>query len=135
MNIEDDADILVGYVATALENKAWDKARAKIVEYLHKYNNQYFNNLSPAELERLAILTEEMGEAQQAVGKILRHGYSSDNNGKNALTNREDLEKECGDVRHAMIRLCDADDLSKKAIHACADTKAILIEQYLHHQD
>ena len=42
MNIEDDADILVGYVATALENKAWDKARAKIVEYLHKYNNLKF---------------------------------------------------------------------------------------------
>ena len=43
MNIKDDADILVGYVATALDNKAWDKARAKIVEYLHKYNNEVSN--------------------------------------------------------------------------------------------
>ena len=44
MNIEDDADILVGYIATALDNKSWDKARAKIVEYLHKYNNEVDNS-------------------------------------------------------------------------------------------
>ena len=32
-----------------------------------------FNKLSDAETERLAILAEEMGEAQQAIGKIIRH--------------------------------------------------------------
>lgn len=36
-----------------------------------------FNGLSPAETERLALLSEEMGEVQQAIGKILRHGYES----------------------------------------------------------
>lgn len=34
-----------------------------------------FNDLSNAELERLALLLEELGEAQQVIGKILRHGY------------------------------------------------------------
>ena len=34
-----------------------------------------FNQLTPAETERLAILAEECGEVIQAVGKILRHGY------------------------------------------------------------
>ena len=34
-----------------------------------------FNELSPAEVERLAILAEEMGEAIQVIGKVLRHGY------------------------------------------------------------
>ena len=37
-----------------------------------------FNRLSPAEYERLAILAEEMGEAQQALGKIMRHGGELD---------------------------------------------------------
>jgi hypothetical protein len=36
---------------------------------------EYFNSLTPAELERLSLLLEELGEAQQAIGKILRHGY------------------------------------------------------------
>ena len=37
----------------------------------------FSNGLNDAEAERLAILLEEFGEAQQAVGKILRHGYES----------------------------------------------------------
>lgn len=38
---------------------------------------EHFNQLSPAEAERLALLSEELGEAQQAIGKILRHGQPS----------------------------------------------------------
>lgn len=92
-----------------------------------------FNKLTPAEAERLALLAEECGEVIQIVGKILRHGYNSTHpNG--TLTNRSLLEKECGDVRHAMIRLCEADDLAKNNIHNYADTKAKTIKKYLHHQ-
>ncbi len=36
-----------------------------------------FNGLTDAQAERLALLLEELGEAQQAIGKILRHGYES----------------------------------------------------------
>lgn len=92
-----------------------------------------FNRLTAAKHERLALLLEELGEAQQAIGKVLRHGYSSrhPNGGE---TNREALERELGDVRHAMIRLCAAGDLSKIAIHAHADDKAVAVVQYLHHQ-
>ncbi len=95
---------------------------------------EHFNRLTPAEAERLALLAEELGEATQAVGKILRHGYES----KHPLggpTNRQSLEKELGDVRHAMIRLCDAGDLSKQHIHDMADVKALNITKYLHHQE
>lgn len=35
------------------------------------------SNLSNAEIERLAVLSEECGETMQLVGKILRHGYES----------------------------------------------------------
>jgi NTP pyrophosphatase (non-canonical NTP hydrolase) len=95
--------------------------------------SEHFNQLSPAEAERLALLAEEMGEAIQAVGKILRHGYESTHpNG--GPTNRESLERELGDVRHAMIRICHAGDLRKDAIHDHADAKAATVAQYLHHQ-
>jgi len=37
----------------------------------------HFNELSPGQAERLAILLEECGEVVQICGKILRHGYES----------------------------------------------------------
>src|SRR5471032_1757072 len=103
---------------------------------------QHFNQLSPAEAESLAILAEELGEAVavmgnalQAVGKILRHGYEgSCPVDIAAVSNRVALERELGDVRHAMIRLCERGHVSKAAIHARADQKAELIGEYLHHQ-
>jgi len=94
---------------------------------------KHFNDLTPAEAERLALLLEEMGEAQQIIGKILRHGYES-THPRGDTTNRRLLENELGDVRHAMIRLCDAGDLNKVEIHKHADLKAKTVLQYLHHQ-
>lgn len=38
---------------------------------------EHFNGLTPAEAERLAMLSEECGEVIQIIGKILRHGYDS----------------------------------------------------------
>lgn len=94
----------------------------------------HFNQLTEAETERLALLAEECGEVIQVIGKILRHGYES-HHPDNTITNRELLQRECGDVRHAMIRLCEAGDLSKDFIHLRAETKKLNVEQYLHHQD
>jgi NTP pyrophosphatase (non-canonical NTP hydrolase) len=92
-----------------------------------------FNGLDPAEVERLAILAEEMEEAIQAIGKILRHGYDSTHpNG--GPTNKESLEKELGDVSWAMIYACSKGDLSKEKIHAWADAKAENVKPYLHEQ-
>lgn len=47
----------------------------------------HFNRLTPGQLERLAVLVEECGEAIQAVGKIMRRGWTTDNynNNKNPL--------------------------------------------------
>lgn len=93
-----------------------------------------FNELNPAEAERLAILAEELGESIQIIGKILRHGYES-RHPNGGPSNRQLLEKELGDVRWAMIFLCESGDLSKAAIHAGADEKAAKVVQYLHEQD
>jgi NTP pyrophosphatase (non-canonical NTP hydrolase) len=94
-----------------------------------------FNRLTPAEAERLALLSEELGEAQQAIGKILRLGYE----GKHpaalyATTNRTQLEKELGDVQHAISRMAEAGDISSERVALNQEHKAQTITQYLHHQ-
>lgn len=93
----------------------------------------HYNGLTSEELERLALLSEEMGEAIQVIGKIIRHGYQSSWNG--GSTNRELLEKELGDVRYSMLLLCYSGDISKARIHREADAKAVRVRQFLHHQD
>lgn len=97
----------------------------------------HFNKLTPAEHERLAILSEELGEAQQAIGKILRHGYEScdptfTSEDERAPTNRENLEKELGDVVFAINML--GDDIYQPAVGRRVLSKAEKIKPYLHHQ-
>lgn len=97
-----------------------------------------FNGLTPSEAERLALLLEELGEAQQAIGKILRHGYDSrhPNGGPN---NKQNLEKELGDVMAAMDLLCgeheEIPDLSNNSIQAARFNKHESCKQYMHHQN
>ncbi|WZP00697.1 hypothetical protein EP7_002346 [Isosphaeraceae bacterium EP7] len=79
------------------------------------------------------MIAEEMGEAIKAIGKVLRHSYES-KHPDGGPTYRESLDKELGDVRHVMIRLCHAGDLHKIAIHDRADAKAVIVGPYLHHQ-
>lgn len=96
----------------------------------------HFNQLTPAEAERLALLAEECGEVIQAVGKILRHGYES----RNPLiaegpTNRESLERELGDVHAAIILLRNSGDVSGEEIIARCEKKQASVGFYMHHQD
>ena len=61
--------------------------------------DKFGNDLSNAELERLAILSEECSEVIKVINKTIRRGYSSSNPEiTNSPTNREDLEREVGDV-------------------------------------
>lgn len=54
------------------EHDHYEKGRS-----MQAVHSQQFNALTPAEAERLFYLLEKLGEAQQAIGKILRHGYES----------------------------------------------------------
>lgn len=93
---------------------------------------QHFNQLSPAEAERLALLAEECGEVIQIVGKILRHGYNSAHPDGGPI-NRELLEKEVGDVCAALVILKDSGDLSRGAIQGWTEHKLEKVGCYLHH--
>jgi len=97
---------------------------------------RHFNALTEPEQERLSILIEECSEVIQAGCKILRHGYES-TNPKVPLsqTNRQDIERELGDLLHALTRLCMAGDLNGAEIERRRDSKPAHIAPYLHHQE
>ena len=96
----------------------------------------HFNQLTPAEAERLALLAEELGEATQAIGKILRHGYESRNPYQmSGPTNREALEKEMADVYVAARMMFEAGDLRRLACAEHEERKTEAVQRFLHHQN
>jgi NTP pyrophosphatase (non-canonical NTP hydrolase) len=96
----------------------------------------FSNELSLAQAERLAFAAEEMGEALQAIGKILRHGYESYNPVVDTgMTNRRELEQELGDVYAAIQMLGEANDVSEHAVGQRMIEKKRTVKQWMHHQD
>jgi hypothetical protein len=99
--------------------------------------SNFSNGLSAAEAERLALLLEELGEAQQVIGKILRHGYESINPLKNPEqlppTNREMLERELGDALAAMD-LLRATDVRSDYVEHFRTLKHAKLPRWTHHQ-
>jgi NTP pyrophosphatase (non-canonical NTP hydrolase) len=97
---------------------------------------KHFNELTPAEAERLACLLEECAEVQQIVGKILRHGYESYNpNDAKKLTNRWLLEMELGDLLAVVSMMSlDNEDISETELEHHKQDKLKRIQKYLHHQ-
>lgn len=97
--------------------------------------NEFSNGLTPAQLERLAFLGEELGEAQQVIGKIIRHGYESGNPLIDYISNRALLERECGDIYEAILMLAHAKDISDAEVNRRRAEKHESVKRWLHHQD
>lgn len=97
------------------------------------YTN-HFNALSEAEQERLVIVAEECGEVIQAICKVLRHGYDSNNKGKLPETNRQQLSREVADLQHAILRLQSNGDIDRLNLEVYARLREGYVQQYLHHQ-
>lgn len=95
-----------------------------------------YNELTPGQTERLAILVEEAGEVLQICGKILRHGYDSSNpNDKAMTTNSILLANEIGDLLHS-IDLVAGNDIVEEAGHIYKSkvSRADRLKKYTHHQ-
>lgn len=94
--------------------------------------SDHFNQLSPAEAERLAYLIEELAEAQQAACKVLRHGYASYHPDRpQASGNRSDLWRELVDVVGAVARMEAAGDFGASVLDRADPDKGA---RYMHHQ-
>ena len=94
-----------------------------------------FNELTPAEAERLALLAEECSEVGKAIGKILRHGYESKAPATDDPTNREQLTAELGDVLAALYLLTSRGDISLDGVLSARASKLGRVWKYLHHQE
>lgn len=97
------------------------------------------NALSTAQIELLAVLSEELGEVQQVIGKILRFGYLSSNPlvppwDEAARPNNQLLEKELGDVFAAVQLLIEAGEISHDEIDRCCIAKLEKLQKWLRAQ-
>jgi len=101
-----------------------------------EYDEAPLPKLTHAQIERLALLSEELGEAQMAIGKILRHGYHSRNPFKmHGLKNYEALEVELGDILLAIEYLTASNDpISTTMIQRARKDAAFNKPRWLHHQ-
>jgi len=96
--------------------------------------NKNLYSLDNDEIERLVLLCEELAEAQQAIMKIMRHGYESYNPLFPEKTNRQDLEKELGHVSYAIKLMIENHDILQSEIDNNCTEKSLSIACYLHHQ-
>lgn len=96
---------------------------------------KHFNNLTPAEAERLAMLAEEAGEIVQIIGKILKHGYESHHPNKPEETNRKLLETEIGDLFGIVDEMKTNQDLIHWRIEQSRIKKWEKALKYAHHQN
>ena len=93
-----------------------------------------FNQLTPDEAERLAMLAEECAEVIQMVGKILRHGLDSYHPSDPVVSNRLLLTRELVDLEsvvRAMVRHGEIYDPQGQDIPAAWKKKL----RYAHHQE
>jgi NTP pyrophosphatase (non-canonical NTP hydrolase) len=90
--------------------------------------------LTPAQIERLALLVEEAAELGQIGGKTLRHGLDSTWGGLRPR-NSDAVAAEFGDVLAAFALLVAAGDVeSESAAIQAAERKLERIGEFLHHQ-
>jgi len=90
--------------------------------------------MDKAQHERLAVLAEELGEVQQVIGKILRHGMDSFNPlDDSEETNRTKLEKELADVNLIVLHMISQGDVNEDHINWNTHNKVEKINKWLHH--
>lgn len=90
--------------------------------------------LSPAEIERLAILSECCGQVVQAVGKVSRFGWQSQSpyGGK---TNLVALEREIGNLRAIVTLMIDCKDVRLGDVQSWQKAKKAALEKWTIYQE
>lgn len=90
------------------------------------------NRIGEAEQERLGLFTEEMGESQLEIGKILRHGIDSSHPDDPDLSNAERLELEAGHVLASIDLLVACGTLSREGLARSRRAKLEKLRSWLH---
>lgn len=90
-----------------------------------------YNNLSPAEIERLALLIEDAGKVVAVAGKAIREGYRP----PSMYNNREELEEKLGNLGYAIHLMVANGDLCSEKMEESLDIREENISNYLHEQE
>ncbi len=88
--------------------------------------------LTPDQIERLVLLSEECGEVVQAIGKVLRHGYES--SWGDSPTNRRALEREVTDFFVTAHLLLESGDISDESYEVNIAKKIDNLKRFTHFQ-
>lgn len=96
-----------------------------------------FNQLTPAEAERLAMLAEEASEIILAVNKALRHGMDGAHPDHPEQSNRDDIVFEIADVEAMRVMMVIAGDIDGPKAPISEDTLQRIRKKIYHghHQD
>lgn len=78
----------------------------------------------------LAKLAEECGEVIQVIGKLIAMGGAENYDHWGGTQLRDRLIEEMGDVRAAMIFVCEQNGIDKQAVHDRADMKLALFNRW-----
>lgn len=78
----------------------------------------------------LAKLAEECGELIQVIGKLIAMGGAENYDHWDGTQLRDRLIEEMGDVRAAMIFVCEQNGIDKARVHRRADTKLALFNEW-----
>lgn len=90
------------------------------------------NNLTEAEIERIAKLIEECAEVQQVLAKILKWGYEH-KKPDTLYTNRYVLTEELADLENAVRLLVKYEDVQSVVISQMKFNKIARINKHLIH--
>lgn len=85
-------------------------------------------------IERMGLLIQAMGKANQAICKTLIHGYNASFEGIN-YNNREDIMRELGDFEAILDLMIKNGDLNREVIEKYRDIKSSKLSRYLKHQN
>lgn len=89
-------------------------------------------NLSPDQLEALALIAEECAESIAIIGKALRHGLTSCHPDGGQI-NRVEIARELGQVHAAIEIACQIGVLYRQDVTWGSDEKWKKVGKYLHH--
>jgi hypothetical protein len=90
------------------------------------------NRIGEPEQERLGLFTEEAGEVQLEIGKILQHGIDSHHPDEPGLSNAQRLELEAGHVLAAIDLLVACGTLSREGLERSRRAKLQKLRSWLH---
>ncbi len=91
------------------------------------------NEQAAAQIERVALLMEEMAETIHVIGKILRHGFNS-YNPYTEEKNKTLLEKELSHVSLALSLLIANGDIDPLALTEYQSLKQQSVKRFMHYK-